>query len=65
MSVRCKDDSVQPGWAPASRPLVAKQQHKPRRRPSLYNECLHALTKKRKSLLGANLIANAPSSDWN
>lgn len=57
MSVRCEDDSVQPDWVPASRPLVAKHQHKPGRRPSLYNECLRALTKKRKSLLGADLIA--------
>jgi hypothetical protein len=56
---------VQPDWVPASPPLVAKQQHKPRRRPSPYNDGLHALTKKRKSLLGANLIANALSSDWN
>jgi hypothetical protein len=63
VSVRCEDDSVQPDWVPASRPLVAKHQHKPGRRPSLHNECLRALTKKRKGLLGANLIANAPSSE--
>jgi hypothetical protein len=56
---------LEPDWVPASRPLVAKHQHKPGRRPSLYNACLRALTKKPKSLLGTDLIANAPSSDWN